>query len=137
MPSLRRMLAGAALVVGLSTLVAFTPTVAGAQARVLDEQVARAVAREFFRSINARQFAKTCDLLSGRYYEANRIPDSIQCAWRLTLGFAWQQSIRFKIGAIHVRDGRAIVAALADGVPGTLLIAKEDGAFKILALSGS
>jgi hypothetical protein len=137
MPLIRRLLAVAALVAVLATHVGFTPAAAGARVRGLDEQAARAVARAFFRSINAREFTKTCDLLSAGYYEVNHIPDRTQCAWRLTLGFAWQQEIRFQIRSIRMRNGRALVSALADGVPGTLLIGSGGGAFKILGVNGS
>jgi len=131
---LRPAVAGATLVAVLLALLGLAPAVAGAKARMFEEGEARGVAQEFVRTINTREYAKTCELLSARYYQENRVPDREQCAWRLTLSFAWSQAFRFKIGQVRVHGDRAVISALADGLAGKLLLIREDGAFKVLGL---
>ena len=48
----------------------------------------------------------------------------------------WSQEIRFRIGEVRLRGGRAIVKAVADGTRGELVLVREDGRFKVLAVRG-
>lgn len=97
---------------------------------------ARSVATEFFRTINARRYAQTCDLLSAAYFERYHIPSKEHCATGLRIGFMWSQEIRFRITGVTVEADRVVVRSLADGVPGRILLVREEGRLKILALEG-
>ena len=137
MTSRKRTLTGTAALALVLAFLGLAFALPGSSRAASAEAQARSVAQDFFRTINAREFARTCDLLSARFYRENRIPDKAQCAWRLTLGFAWSQRFRFKIVAVRVRGGRALVRALADGAPGEVVLVREAGSFKVLALRGS
>jgi hypothetical protein len=97
---------------------------------------ARALASEFFRTINARNFERTCELLSTSFFTGHGVADKTQCAWRLTLAFAWSAPIRFEIVGIRVDGHRAVVHALAGGAKGRVVLVREDGALRILAVRG-
>src|SRR5262245_36613186 len=99
-------LAGFALTVG----VAFSGS-ANTQSR---EALARSTVREFFKTINARDFERTCQLMSDRFYRENHVPDRARCVLALRIGFTWAQSFRFRILGVRLRDSRAIVATSAN-----------------------
>jgi hypothetical protein len=100
------------------------------------EAQARAVASEFFRTVNARRFARTCDLLSARFYRLSRVPNKVRCVLALRIGFTWAPTYRFRIIGVRVSSGRAWVQAVANGVPGTVALVREGGVFKVLSVSG-
>jgi hypothetical protein len=101
------------------------------------EREARRTAAAFFASVNARDFDRTCDLLSRRFYRAHRFRDKAFCVLALKIGFTWEPSYRFGIVGIE-RDGdRIVVQALASGVRGRLVLIREDGRLKVLAVQGS
>jgi len=101
------------------------------------EQQARRAASDFFESVNARRFDRTCDLLSRRFYRANRLRDKAFCALALRIGFTWGPSYRFRIVGVRKDGDRVIVRALASGVPGHLVLIREDGRMKVLAVQAS
>jgi len=50
--------------------------------------------------------------------------------------FVWSSRIEFRIGKV-VREGdRLVVQAVADGAPGRIVLVREDGSLKILAVDG-
>jgi hypothetical protein len=101
------------------------------------ESAARAVASAFFRSIDARQFERTCELLSAEFFRKHRIRSKKVCAVSLRISFTWTPSYRFAIGRIHVDRDRATVAARANDARGTLELTREGGSFKVLDVRGS
>ena len=100
------------------------------------EAEARSVAREFFRTINARQYAQTCDLLSAAYLERYHIPSKEHCVTGLRISFMWSQEIRFRITGVTVHADWAVVRSLADGVPGRIVLRRERDGFRILSIDG-
>jgi hypothetical protein len=110
---------------------------ASAASDLTAEAQARAVVSQFFHSINARQFARTCDLMSARFYRTNHIPNKKQCVVGLTVGFANSPTVFFRIlGVRHEGEGTH-VKVLANGVPGEIVLVKDSGRLKVLGLNGS
>jgi hypothetical protein len=100
------------------------------------EARARSVAVEFFRSQNERQYDRTCRLFSHRFYARHHLPDRQTCVALLRVSFMWSGQIEFRIGAVE-RDGdRFVVRAIADGAPGQIVLVRESGDLKILAVRG-
>ena len=98
---------------------------------------ARSVAVEFFRSQNERRYGDTCRLLSRGFYETHRLRDQRTCGAVLRVAFVWSGKIEFRIGKA-VREGDSfVVHAVADGAPGRIVLVREDGSVKILAVAGS
>jgi hypothetical protein len=97
---------------------------------------ARAVASQFFRTIDQRRYAQTCDLLSARFYRQNHVPNRRHCVLGLSIGMAMAPSYRFRITGVQVTRDGAIVSALANGLPGHLVLVRERDGFKVLAVQG-
>lgn len=122
-------LAGQLLVtLGLCTTSAF------AASSLTVEAQARAVVGEFFRTINARQFEKTCDLMSVRFYKQNHIPDKKHCVLGLRVGLGNGPTVFFRILGVRRRGDLAIVKTLANGAPGKIVLIREAGSFKVLSV---
>src|SRR5262249_16859839 len=75
------------------------------------ETRAAGVAASFFQSLNARDYAGTCELMSTRFYRQNRVPSKARCVLGLRIGFMWAPTIRFKIVGVRVDGRRAVVSA--------------------------
>jgi len=95
------------------------------------ESQARAVVTEFFRTINERRYERTCTLL----IEGRSDPDL--CLVGLRVGFMWSQEIRFRVTGVRIAGDRAIVSALADGVPGKIVLLRTAGRYGVLRLQGT
>jgi hypothetical protein len=121
--------AGCALTIG----VGFSGPAHGPSREVL----ARSTAREFFQTINARHFERTCALMSSRFYRENHMPDRARCVLALRIEFTWAPSFRFSIRGVRIDGDRAIVTALANRAPGRLVLVEEAGRFKVLSVRGS
>ena len=134
MSRFRIILAGLVAVSSAAVVLAVSSAVLGSDRRVSAEEQARAVASELFQTINDRRYARTCALLSAEYYRRNRVPDRRACALGLRIGFLWSNEIRFRVTGVSVEGDRAVVRALADGIPGSVLLVREGGRFKVLAL---
>jgi hypothetical protein len=98
---------------------------------------ARSVAVEFFRSQNERRYEDTCRLLSGGFYERHGLRDRRTCAGVLRVAFAWSGRIDFRIGGIRREGDRVVVEAVAEGAPGRILLVRERGRLRILAVEGT
>jgi hypothetical protein len=98
---------------------------------------ARAVALQFFQTIDQRRYAQTCNLLSVRFYRQNHVPDKRHCLLGLSVGMAMSPSYRFEIADVRLTSRGALVSALANGQPGRLILVREGGGFKVLAVQGS
>ena len=121
-----------AAVAGGSTLSAVADSSTDGRTR----SEATSVARAFFTTLNRRRYEQTCDLLAEGYLETHRLESASQCALGLRIGFMWSQEIRFRIGRVRIRGGRAFVDAIVDGTPGQLVLGREDGRLKVLAAVG-
>jgi hypothetical protein len=124
--------AGAALALAAASAVPATAAASGPWAVARSQ--ARTVVRTFFRTLNARQYAKTCDLLSKRFFRINHVPNRRRCVLGLQATFSMTVAIRFRITGIRGDGGRAVVRAIANGAPGEIVLVKEGGAFKILSV---
>jgi hypothetical protein len=100
------------------------------------EALARTTAREFFQTINARQFETTCELMSARFYRENQVPDRARCVLALRIGFTWAPTFRFRILGVRFAGNRAIVAAKANGARGRIVLTEESGRFRVLSAGG-
>lgn len=98
---------------------------------------ARVVADRFFRTIDERRYAQTCDLLSARFYNRNHVPDKRHCVLGLSVGMAMAPSYRFEITAVRVTRNGAVVSATANGQPGRVVLVLERGVLKVLAVQGA
>jgi hypothetical protein len=97
---------------------------------------ARSVAVEFFRSQNERRYDDTCRLLSNGFIRSHRLRDRRTCAAVMRVAFVWSGKIDFRIGGIARSGDRVIVNAVADRAPGRLVLVREDGRLRILAVQG-
>jgi hypothetical protein len=101
------------------------------------ETQAAAVATSFFRSLDARDYAGTCELMSTRFYRQNHVPSKARCVLGLRIGFMWAPSIRFRVLGVRVDGRRAVVSAVANGAPGRIVLVEEHGSFRVLSVQGS
>jgi hypothetical protein len=97
---------------------------------------ARSVTIEFFRSQNERRYDDTCRLLARGFYRAHRLPDQQTCVASLRISFMWNGQITFRIGTVALDGNRVLVQATADGSPGRIVLVREQGDLKILAVEG-
>jgi hypothetical protein len=100
------------------------------------EAEAREVVRSFFLSLNTRRYADTCALLGDGYYRQRPGTTPQTCEIGLRVGLMWTQRIRFRITAVRVEGDRVVVTARADGAPGQVVLAREDGRLKVQAVAG-
>jgi hypothetical protein len=131
----RRRLVAAMLVVA-TVAVAGTVSTASGNDSVATEAQARSAAVEFFRSQNERRYDDTCRLLSRGFYRTHALRDRQTCTAVMRVAFVWSGKIVFRIGTV-ARDGdRFVVRAVVDGVPGRIVLVREDGTLRILAVQG-
>jgi hypothetical protein len=97
---------------------------------------AAAAASTFFRSLNARHYARTCELMSARFYHDNHVPSKARCVLGLRTGFMWAPSIRFRILGVSVDGRRAVVSAVANGARGRIVLVEEHGSYRVLSVLG-
>jgi hypothetical protein len=88
------------------------------------ESEAKAAARQFMRTLNAKRFEQVCHMMSARFYRENNVPDEARCVLGLRIGF---------MGT----EGRAVVQALANGALGRIVLVEEHGVFKVLSVRGT
>ena len=128
---------GAAVLTGL-TVATFAPGVGAgagsAHGGNASELQARAVVRQFFQTINAREFATTCDLMSVRFYRLNHVPDKRHCVLGLTAGLTMSPTVFFRIITVHTDGDQTVVRAAANGAAGKIVLVNEHGRLKILSV---
>jgi len=128
-------IAAATVLSGLGPAGTGSMSASGANDVALAAQ-ARRVAVEFFRSQNERRYVDLCRLFSRGFYRTHALRDRRTCAAVSRVAFVWSLRIEFRIGKV-VREGdRLVVQAVADGAPGRIVLVREDGSLKILALDG-
>ena len=98
------------------------------------EAQARSVAVEFFRSQNERRYDDTCRVLSRGFIRTHALRDRQTCTAVMRVAFVWSGRIEFRIGDVSREADRVVVHAVADGAPGRLVLVREDGALRILAV---
>ena len=98
---------------------------------------ARDVAVEFFRSQNERRYDDLCALFSRSFIRAHALRDRRTCAAVARVEFVWSLKIEFRLGKVVYQGDRLVVQAVADGAPGRIVLVREDGSLKILAVEGS
>jgi len=133
----RALLVSAAVVVAIVAAAAVGVASWASKASASPEAKARAVASQFMGSLGTAQFARTCRLLSARFYRENHVPSRKRCELALRATFTGA-AVRFKILTAHVDRGRnrAVVRALANGSPGTIVLVQEHGLFRVLSVAG-
>jgi hypothetical protein len=97
---------------------------------------ARSVAVEFFRSQNERRYDDTCRLLSRGFIASHGLRDRRTCAAVMRVALVWSAKIEFRIGRVTQDGYRVVVQAVADGSPGQLVLVREGGSLRILAVQG-
>lgn len=100
------------------------------------EAQARSLAIQFFRSQNERHYEVTCRLLSRGFIRTHALRDRPTCTAVLRIAFVWSSRIDFRIGTVTRQADRVVIHALADGAQGRLVLVREDGALRILAVQG-
>jgi hypothetical protein len=98
---------------------------------------ARQVAVEFFRSQNERRYDDLCALFSRGFIRTHALRDRQTCAAVSRVAFVWSGKIEFRIGKAAREGDRFAVQAVADGAPGRIVLVREDGSLKILAVEGN
>jgi len=98
---------------------------------------ARHVAAEFFRSQNERRYDDLCALFSRGFIRTHALRDRRTCTAVSRVAFVWSGKIEFRIGKAVRYGDRFVVQAVADGAPGRIVLVREDGRLKILAVEGS
>jgi hypothetical protein len=97
---------------------------------------ARRVAVEFFRLQNERRYDDLCRLFSRGFFRTHALRDRQTCVAVLRVAFVWSGKIEFRVGRVVREDDRFAVQAVADGAPGRIVLIREDGSLKILAVEG-
>jgi hypothetical protein len=108
----RALVAAAATGLALAS-AGFSSPPASAADEGASKAAARAVVGEFFRTINAGRFAKTCDMMSARFFRENHIPNKRRCALGLKVTFAMTAAIDYRIVSIRSGRGEVVVRAIA------------------------
>ena len=98
---------------------------------------ARHVAVEFFRTQNERRYDDLCRLFSRGFIRTHALRDRRTCAAVVRAASVWNAKIEFRIGRVVPEGDRFAVQAVADGAPGRIVLIREDGGLKILAVEGS
>jgi hypothetical protein len=98
---------------------------------------ARSVAVEFFRSQNERRYDDTCRLLSRGFYASHGLRNGRTCAAVMRVEFVWNLRIEFRIGKATREGARVVVQAVVDGAPGRIVLVREGGGLRILAVEGA
>jgi hypothetical protein len=117
------------VVTALGLAVARGDTAGAAPPRPALAAEARSVASELLQSVNARRYEHTCDLLV-----ATTRRDL--CVAGLRAGFMWWHEVAFRITDVTLAGKRAIVHALADGVPGRVVLVRQADRWRVLRLEG-
>jgi len=94
------------------------------------------VAVEFFRSQNERRYDDTCRLLSNGFIRTHGLRDRRTCAAVMRVTFVWSAKIEFRVGRVTREGAHVIVRAVADASPGQLVLVREGGSLRILAVEG-
>ena len=129
--------AAAAVLSGFGTSGVGGPMVASGANDVAFAVQARHVAVEFFQSQNERRYGDLCALFSRGFIKAHALRDRPTCAAVTRVAFVWNGKIDFRIGKLVHAGGHFAVQAVADGAPGLIVLVREDGSLKILAVEGS
>ena len=127
-----RSLVGAAILAS-AALGSAVPSAAAAGGRPAEAE-ARKVVRQFFQTLNNRQFAKTCDLMSRRFYRENHVQSKRRCVLGFAATFTNTAIVHFRIVSIRRDHAQVTVRAVANGAPGSIVLVREDGRLKILSL---
>jgi hypothetical protein len=127
-------LAGAALLAGAAAF-ALTESI-GTSSDATTRSEAFNVALEFFTSLNLRRYERTCDLLADGYLTRHHLESPRQCSLGLRIGFMWSKEIQFRMGDVHPSGSLTVVEAVADGVRGELVAAREGDRLKVQAVRG-
>jgi hypothetical protein len=136
MKTLMATIAAATVLSGFGTSEVGGPVLASGANDAAPTVEARSVAVEFFRSQNERRYDDLCGLLSGGYYKTHALRDRRTCVAVSHAAFLWSLKIEFRIGKV-VREGdRFVVQAVVDGSPGRIVLVREGGSLKILAVEG-
>jgi len=98
---------------------------------------AQHVAFEFFQSQNERRYDDLCALFSRGFIKAHALRDGRTCAAVARIEFVWNLKIDFRIGKLVRVGDHFAVEAVADGAPGRIVLVRENGSLKILAVEGS
>lgn len=110
------------------------PTVEAASRPSAVQTEARTVVSTFFRTLNTRRYARTCALLADAYFADPATGERRHCTVGLQASFTWAPEIRWKITGVRLAGNRVLVDAVALGTPGTLVLLREHGRLRILAL---
>ena len=95
---------------------------------------AHGVAVEFFRAQNERRYDDLCRLFARGFYRAHALRDPRTCTAVLRVALTWSGRITFRVGAVTREGNRLTVQALADGSPGRIVLVRENGNLRILAV---
>lgn len=120
----------------LLALAASAALAAGGAGRAGDPETAaareaRLVATELFRALNERRYARTCALLADAYFSQG--PDGRRwCELGLRVGFVWAQEVEFRVTAVQAGARGAVVAGVADGEPGRVVLVRAAGRYRVL-----
>jgi hypothetical protein len=120
------MVACAAVVLGMG-FGTHAASSADAQAR----REAERVTTKFLSALDAGRYSQACSLLATQFYLRHHVPGRRQCAAGLRIGMAGS-AVKFRITGVDAKQNSARVHAVVDGAPGTLILIRESGSFRVL-----
>jgi hypothetical protein len=134
----RTLVATAVVVAAVVAAAAVGIALSASKASASPEAKATAVAKQFMQTLENGRFARTCQLLSTRFYREHHVPSRARCELALRATFTGA-AVRFKVLNVRIdRDrNRAIVRTIANGAPGKIVLVQENHLFKVLSVSAA
>jgi hypothetical protein len=130
-------LAAAAVLSGFGTCGAGGPTAASGSNDAAFAVQAQHVAFEFFQSQNERRYDDLCALFSRGFIRAHALRDRRTCAAVARVAFVWNGKIDFRIGKLVRAGDHFVSAGCGRRAPGLIVLVREGGSLRILAVEGS
>ena len=117
----------AAVVLGLGFGGGTASSATNAQVR----REAKWVTTRFLSALDQGRYGRACALLARQFYRRHHVPGHSQCVAGLRAGMAGS-AVKFRITGVDATKDWARVHAVVDGAPGTVILVREAGSFRIL-----
>jgi len=107
------------------------PGIASAEVKA----AARRITVSFFHALDHGRWSQACSMLAQQFYRRNHVPDRRHCISGFRVGMGgW--AVKYRIGKIDATTDSATVHAVVDGDPGSVMLVREKGRLRVLALRG-
>lgn len=95
----------------------------------------RALAATFLRALEAGQYPRACSFLGAEFFRRNGVRNPRWCTASLRVAFMGVD-VRYRIDRVTGDEARMTVYATVDGDPGRIVVARERGRLRVVALQG-